>query len=110
MRKPAAWPPSPTPDRVAWEEKSSSHLLSCWVSGWGGAEGHQEDLLSWGGPLAPAERKDTRLSCPVAASGTLEPLPTKEFWFPRSQGPSKQASSCGLWTCPDPKGPQATRS
>lgn len=35
--------PLPTLDRVVWEEKSFSHLLSCWVSGWPG----------WGRPSGP---------------------------------------------------------
>lgn len=73
-RKPAAQPPSPTPDRVAWEEKSSSHLLSCRVSGLGGPrDARRTCSLSRGSAPCPAGRKDTGLSSPVMASGTLEP-------------------------------------
>lgn len=60
----------PTPDRVAWEEKSPIQLLSCRVSGWGGEwGGRQEDLFPWGSVLC-ACWEEGRL---VVASRTLEP-------------------------------------
>lgn len=51
-------------------------------------------------PLAPAGRRDTRR----AAQGNPG-VPTEERRAPRPQGPTEQVSSCGLWTCPVPKGP-----
>lgn len=87
-RKPAAWPPSPTPDRVAWEDKSSSHLLSCWASGRGGAGGHQEDLLSWGSAPCPCWEEEYQVAKPRGGPWDLR-APAEEWWFPRGQDPSE---------------------
>lgn len=87
---------------MAWEEKSSSHLLSCWVSGQGGAGGHQEDLLSWGSAPCPCGQEGCWTEQPRGDHWDPR-VPTKECWSSRFLGPSQWVSSCGL-DLPSPQG------